>query len=87
MKKHHTIPVTFQTLEKRFLGVFDASLNCLEEEAAGHKTHLDELERYLFHTGRKAFHNHQLWLSRRSHIINPTSTAVLVGKRKHSQIS
>lgn len=65
----------------------DASLNCLDDEATGYKANLDQLERYLFHTGRKTFHDHQLWLARRSHIINANANAHLYGKRKLSEIS
>ncbi|MPC99394.1 hypothetical protein E2C01_094807 [Portunus trituberculatus] len=67
----------------------DSSLHCLEDDVAVHKAYFDHLERTLFHTGRQMYHDHQLWLARRCHIITsiaPTS-AHQGGKRKLSEIS
>ncbi|KAK8730729.1 hypothetical protein OTU49_007894 [Cherax quadricarinatus] len=76
-----------ETLRERLRSIMDTSLNSLEDEASSHTTKLDELERSLFRTGRKTFHDHRLWLSRRAHIVTTSPMVEQHNKRKFSEIS
>ncbi|XP_063851080.1 DNA replication complex GINS protein PSF3-like [Scylla paramamosain] len=76
-----------ETLKQRLRRVMDSSLHCLEDDAAVHKARFDHLERTLFHTGRRMYQDHQLWLARRCHIITSIASTEQSGKRKLSEIS
>lgn len=77
----------WQTLRERLRGIMDTSLNTPEDDAGARQTKLDQLERSLFLTGRKTFRDHQLWLSRRAHIVTTSHMVTQHNKRKFSEVS
>ncbi|XP_071527961.1 DNA replication complex GINS protein PSF3 [Panulirus ornatus] len=76
-----------ETLRERLRRTMDTSLNSLDDDAGSHMAKLDELERSLFRAGRKTFHDHQLWLSRRAHIVTTSPMVEQHNKRKFSELT
>ncbi|KAK4292090.1 hypothetical protein Pmani_035122 [Petrolisthes manimaculis] len=76
-----------ETLRERLRSIMDTSLNTTEDDAGTRQSKLDQLERSLFLTGRKTFRDHQLWLSRRAHIVTTSYMVTQHNKRKFSEVS
>lgn len=75
-----------QTLRERLRGIMDSAQNSLRDDVNAQIAKLDELERTLFHAGQKALQDHQLWLSRRAHILTTSTMVDQHNKRKFSAI-
>ncbi|CAL4124217.1 unnamed protein product, partial [Meganyctiphanes norvegica] len=74
------------TLRDRLRHIMDTAQNSLADDAASHVRKLDELERGLFKAGQKALKEHQLWLSRRAHILTTSDMVDKHNKRKHEEM-
>ncbi|XP_063588978.1 DNA replication complex GINS protein PSF3-like [Penaeus indicus] len=85
-RNDHTFFVIFQTLRERLRGIMDSAQNSLRDDVNAQIAKLDELERTLFHAGQKALQDHQLWLSRRAHILTTSTMVDQHNKRKFSAI-
>ncbi|MCL4131361.1 UNVERIFIED_CONTAM: hypothetical protein GTU68_011155 [Idotea baltica] len=76
-----------QTLRERLRGIMDSALHSLADDNMKQVALLDELERSLFNVGQKSLRDHELWLSRRAHLLTTSSLIDKANKRKFSEIS
>jgi len=74
------------TLRDRLRDIMDTAQNSLADDAASKIIKLDELERGLFKAGQKALKEHQLWLTRRAHILTTSDMVDKHNKRKFEQM-